>query len=197
MWPTSGCRITFMRPNKSRSRAGFTLAELMVATALSVIVLAAVVWASLFASRGFVAIGNYRNLAATSRNALDKITQQIRQTDFLKSYTSSSLVFQTTDPISNVTNTLTFAYNSGTSTLTQTLGSSNTVLLTNCSSFHYDLYQRNPTATTNNDLISLITTNQPSLVKAIDFTWICSETAYGKVYNSQDVQSARVVIRKQ
>jgi Tfp pilus assembly protein PilW len=173
------------------------MAELLVATALGCMVLAAVLWASLYTTRSFVVLGNYRNLAAGSRNALDKMTQQIRQVDHLSSYSANSLVFQTTDPFSGTTNALTFTYDSSALTLTQTVGTTNTALLTNCSYFHFDLFQRNPVNGTNGgDLMPLISSNQASLVKAIDLTWICSETAYGKTYTSQDVQSARVVIRK-
>jgi hypothetical protein len=144
-----------------------------------------------------VVLGIYRNLAADSRNTLDKMTQQIRQVDHLSSYTANSLVFQTTDPISGAVNALTFTYDSNKLTLTQTLGTTNTALLTNCSYFHYELLQRNPVNGTNGgDVMPLISSNQPALVKAIDLTWICSEAAYGKIYSSQDVQSARVVIRK-
>ena len=58
-------------------------------------------------------------------------------------------------------------------TLTRAYGSSSNVVMSNCTYFHFDLYQRNPSPTNGGDLTPLLSTNVPKNVKAIDFTWIC------------------------
>lgn len=199
------CKIT---STNDRPRAGMTLVEMMMGLGVGGLVLAAVMGTSTFTSRSFVAMGNYCDLNASGRNSLDSLSQDVRQADFLASYTTNStsttnaLIFQTTDPISGAKFTLAYTYDSRAQTLTRSisaLGSAvvtNTMLLTNCAYFHYDLYQRNPALTNGGDLVFLISTNQPSLVKALDLTWVCSRTVMGMTYNSEDVQASRVVIRK-
>jgi hypothetical protein len=180
----------------NRSRAGFTLVETMVATGLGCLVLVVVLWTGIFASRSFTAVGNYREMESQSRIALDKLSRDIRQVDGLTNYSSTFLGFQTTDPNSGVKYALTYTYNTNLLKLTRVYGTETNVLMTNCTYFHFDVFQRNPSLTNGGDLVALISTNQPGLVKAVDFTWICSVSNYGQIYNSQDVQSARVVIRK-
>lgn len=181
-----------------------TLVEMMIGLGVGGLVLAAVMGTSIFTSRSFVAMGNYCDLDASGRNSLDSMSQDIRQADCLSSYSyaTNTLVFQTTDPTSGSKANLTYTYNSSAQTLTRSLGLqgsslvTNTILLTNCTYFHFDLYQRNPALTNGGDLVFLISTNQPSLVKALDLTWVCSRTVLGMTYNSEDVQASRVVIRK-
>ena len=59
-------------------RAGFTLAEYLVATSIGLLVLAAamVLWA--FGSRTCASLLGYVELSSTSKNALDRVGQQIR-----------------------------------------------------------------------------------------------------------------------
>ena len=185
----------FTARNNCRSK-GFTLVEMMVATGLGCLVLVVVLATSIYASRSFASMGNYRDLESRSRIALDKMSRDIRQADKLTNYSSTFLGFQTTDPITGVQSPLTFTYNTTTKKVTQVFGTETNVMMTNVTYFKFDLFQRNPSATNGGDLVALISTNQPDLAKAIDFTWISTDTNYGRVYNSQDVQSARVVVRK-
>src|SRR5256885_10873198 len=61
------CTIT-STPNKARCQA-MTLVELMVATGVGSVVLAAVMALSLFSARSFAALGNYVDLDIKSRTA--------------------------------------------------------------------------------------------------------------------------------
>lgn len=180
----------------NHGRAAFTLVEMMVATGLGCLMLTALLWTSLFTARGFAAVGNYRDLESKSRIALDQISYDIRQANQLTNYTSTALIFSTTNPTNSNTYSLSYQYDTNALTLTRVYNGSTNIILSNCTYFHFDLYQRNPTLTNGGNLESLISTNQPSLVKAIDLTWICSQTMFYQTINSEDVQSARVVIRK-
>lgn len=168
----------------------------MVAVGLGMLMLAALLSCSIFSAKSFAALQNYRDLEAESRFTMDKISQDIRQTDYLTNYTSTSLVFRTTDPNTSNKYVLSYRYDPAQTTLTRAYGSSSNVVMSNCTYFHFDLYQRNPSPTNGGDLTPLLSTNVPKNVKAIDFTWICQKTIYGQTYSSEDVQSARVVIRK-
>lgn len=195
------CKTT---STNKRSRAGMTLIEMLMSVAVGSLVIAGVTSSSVFTSRDFVAIGNYCDMNTAGRYTLEQMAADIRQADFLSSYTTNALVFQTTDPTTGSTNVsyLTYTYNPAQQTLTRSLGlqgsiaTTNTMLLTNITYFRFDLYQRNPQMTNGGDLVPLISTSQPNLVKAVDLSWICSRFVVGVIRNSDDVQSARVVIRK-
>jgi prepilin-type N-terminal cleavage/methylation domain-containing protein len=180
---------------RTRQR-GMTLVEILIATGLGSLVMATVMSFALFSGRSFSMMTNYVRMDMKSRNALDRMSQDIRQVDFLASYSSTSLVFQTTDPIKGNVLPLAFKYDPAKQTLTRTLGTTNTVLLTQCPYYHFDLYQRNPSLTNGGDLVRLISTNQPGLVKAIDLAWVCATGVLGATNNTDNLQSARVVIRK-
>lgn len=184
-----------------------TVVEMLISVGIGAMVLAGVMGTGVFTSRSFVAMGNYCDLNAKGRNSAGYITEDIRQADYLVSYTNtattSALVFQTSDPY-NPSNhyTLTYAYSPAAQTLTRTLGPvgstlvTNTILLANCTYFHFDLYQRNPSLTNGGDLYSLAASDQPQFVKAVALSWTCSRAVLGVLQDSENVQSAPVVIRK-
>jgi hypothetical protein len=187
------CRIT---STAQKTNAAYTLLEMSVAMGLGMVILAALLMASVFSARSFAALQNYRDMESKSRITLDKLSQDIRQTDYLSNYTTTNLAFQTTDPTTSNKYILNYTYSTNALTLTRLYGTNSTIVMSNCTYFHFDLFQRNPTQTNGGDLVTLISTNSASYVKAIDFTWICQEQIYGQTYSSEDVQSARVVIRK-
>jgi hypothetical protein len=173
-----------------------TLVETLIALGLGSLVLSTVMSFTGFTARSFGSLGCYYSINSESRAALDRMTRDIRQTDFLTSYTANKLVFQTTDPNSTNRYTLAYTYSPGAGTLTRTFNGNSTLLLTDCTCYHFDLYQRNPSLTNGGELVSLISTNQPRLVKAIDISWVCARTLQKRTNNTEVVQSARVVIRK-
>src|SRR5437016_12492411 len=108
------CTITSTR-NKSGCRA-MTLVEVLIATGVGSIVLAAVMTLSLFSARSFAALGNYVDLDIKSRTALDTMSSDIRQADKLTSASSTQLKFQTTDPNTSNTVAIVYTYNPATQT---------------------------------------------------------------------------------
>ena len=107
-----------------------TLVELMVATGVGSIVLAAVMALSLFSARSFAALGNYVDLDIKSRTALDQMSSDIRQADKLTAASSTSLTFQTTDPNTSNTVSLVYTYNPATQIQTRTYNGQTTTNLT-------------------------------------------------------------------
>src|SRR2546421_7053201 len=136
------CTIT-STPSKARCQA-MTLVELMVATGVGSIVLAAVMALSLFSARSFAALGNYVDLDIKSRTALDQMSSDIRQADKLTAATTNSLTFQTTDPNTSNTVSLVYTYRPSAQTLTRTYNGQTTTNLTGCTSLQFSIFQRNP-----------------------------------------------------
>lgn len=193
------CKIT---STDKRPCSGWTLVEMLIGMGVGGLVLAGIMGTTIFTSRSFVAVGNYCDLNATGRNSAGYISSDIRQANYLVSYTTNMLVFQTTDPYSLSNAVLTYAYDPVAQTLTRSLGLqggtlvTNTILLANCTYFHFDLYQRDPTATNGGDLVAFSAPTPTNLVKALDLSWTCSRTVLGMTHDSENVQATRVVIRK-
>ena len=168
----------------------------MVALGVGSVVLAGFMATSIFAARSFVAMGNYFDLSSSGQYALDRLSRDIRQSDYLSNYTTTSFSFQTTDPISGNRSVLTYTYDPTNQTLVRTLGPQSDLLLEDCVNYQFVLFQRDPALTNGGDLIAFIPTNSLALIKAIEVSWTCARTNLGASRNFMDAQSARIVIRK-
>ena len=173
-----------------------TLPEVMIGLGVSSMVIVIAMAITFYSTRSFAAMTNYVELDRTSRNALDRITSDIRQADKLTSFSTNQLVFQTTDPNSGATNSLTFDYSPGNKTLSRTLNGQTTVLLKGCDLWQPKMYQRN-TITNSFDQYMVEDTNRPDLCKSMVLTWSCSRTVPGSPVNTENIQSTKIVIRKQ
>jgi prepilin-type N-terminal cleavage/methylation domain-containing protein len=173
---------------KPHTRHGFTLVEVMVAAAISSLMMLVLASFTSFGAHSCAALANYADLETRSRSTLDRMTQQIRQCRGLISSTSTSLVFKKADG-----SLLEFSYDPNARTLICVTGGTSTVLLTGCDYFNFDLFQRNPVAGTYDVYPMAI----PGTCKLIQLTWICSRTLLGARINTESVQSAKIVIRKQ
>jgi len=169
------------------SSRAFSLVETSIGTAIGSIIMAAVMSLFIFGSRSFVAMGNYMDLDRTSRNALDRMSRDIRQTRSLQSYASNQLVFVDYD-----TNLLTFSWNKDTGQLTRTKGGQTTTLLTQCDYLNFHICQRNPIP---GAFDFYPATNNASIGKLVDLSWRCSRKILGAKINTESVQTAKIVIR--
>ena len=189
------CTITSYSLKRDRRR-GMTLVELQIASAISVILFAAVMALAFYTARSFAAFTNYVDLDANSRNALDVMSSEIRQADLLTAASSSSLNFQTTDLATAVKHTIKYAYDPDKKQLTRVFdGGAPEVLLSECSFLQFATFQRNTTPVLESAFVP-VPTSQPNLCKVVQMTWICSRRILGKAANTESVQSAKVVIRK-
>jgi hypothetical protein len=152
-------------------------------------VIAAVMIFTLFATRSFIALGNYNDLDKTSRNALDRLSREIRQTDALTAYTTNQLTFRDYDGA-----TLIYKWTppSGSTVgrLDRIKNSTTTTLLTQCDFLNFGISQRNPS----NGFAFYPTTNLSS-VKLIDMNWRCSRKILQLKVNIESVQTAKIVMR--
>ena len=186
------------QPPGNRHRSGATLAETMVAMGLGSIVLVAILAISLFSARSYAALVNYVDLDNFSRSALDEMTSEIRQADFLVSGSATSMRFRFTNPTNAAAQwDVNYVYNPSARTLTRIQGISRRILLEECDFLEFTYYRRNP-ATNSFDLY--LTAPEPlvdpSICKAVQMRWICSRQIMQQAVNTESVQSARVVIRK-
>jgi prepilin-type N-terminal cleavage/methylation domain-containing protein len=179
--------------------AGFTLVEMMVAVAAGLLLIGAVVSLGIFTSRSFYMMGNYTNLDAESRNAVDILGREIRNSSQLTSYGTGNPAFLQLNNASAGTSDI-IVYNSTLRTLVlYTINNStstvvlNKTLLTNCDIFNFSIYNRAPNVTSTN--ITFYAATNASACKVINFSWKCSRTIFGTKLNTESVQTAQINLR--
>lgn len=82
-----------------------TLVEILIASALGTMILAAAGSLMVYNARSLAALSNYADLDRYSRGAVDKLSQDIRQSTDLISFTTTELQFNSSRGRSNITYT--------------------------------------------------------------------------------------------
>ena len=181
------CKTTSTRTRRRR-QAGWTLAEFAIGSGVASVLFMAVASLSLYSGRAFAAMTNYIDLDNYSRNALDRMSREIRQTQSLTSFSNTHLTFKDFD-----NGVLTYQYDPQARQLTRTKDGQSEVFLEECDFLKFSIYQRNPV----NGTYDQYPTATATTCKLVQLSWICSRTILGAKINTESVQSAKIVIRKQ
>ena len=181
--------MDFKTTSINQRRAGVTLIEMAIGIGIGSIVLMILGSLSSFTARSLAGLANYSDLDQASRSALDTMSQQIRQTRRVIEGTTNRLVFEDSDG-----GTLQFSYDAGSRTLRRIKnGVGSKALLSNCDNLTFSMYQRNPVAGS----YDVYPTASPATCKLIQLRWTCSRDLLKSKFNTESVQSAKIVIRKQ
>jgi hypothetical protein len=202
------CKNISIDAGRPAARA-FTLIELLVWMGVASLVLVALLATSAFAGRSFFALANYAELETKSRIALDQLSRDIRQMEYLTNFgttfissphTASSIVTNSISlaptPGAGSNAWIRYTFNPFTKTLTRSSNNTHRVILKGCDYLNFGLFQRNQVS----GQFQPIPTVNPSEVKLIEVQWVCSRTMLAEVgvrTNSESVQSAKFVIRRQ
>jgi type II secretory pathway component PulJ len=183
-----------------RAKGGWTLAEMIVATGVFSISGLALASLFVFGIRSFAAMSNYAILDKANRQAMDKLTAEVREAVKVTAYSNNppALTIMNPDGVS-----VTYSFDPNTKRMLRST-SDGTVqtLLTNCSLLNFSLFQRNPSNSfgiySASNVLVQATGDWMHQVKAVELTWKTSMTISPTAnVNSENVQTARVVIRKQ
>lgn len=181
----------------AKSKAGaWTLVELMVAVGIFSISGLALATIFMFCIRSFAAMTNYATLDMCNRHAMDVATSEIRQAQRVLSFSSNATSTSLTILNGSGVN-VTYAFDSTRQQFTRNDGNSK-VMLTNCNLVAFGLFVR-PPVSNSFDMYPLSTgSNWQQQVKTIQLTWKTSMNLCPSAQiNSEDVQTACIVIRKQ
>jgi len=165
----------------------------MVALGVAGILLMALVSFTMFSSRSFAALFNYVDLDDANRVAMDQLSRDIRQANRVSGFGSTWLTLESTDPSSGTPNSIQYAYNSLARNLKRTQNGSIRVVLSECDTLKFDVCQRNPIGGS----YDVYPAGDTNTAKVIDVSWVCSRSLFGRKENTESVQTARIVIRKQ
>jgi type II secretory pathway pseudopilin PulG len=196
---TEGKRLGFETAGRSlrpaRKQSGWTLPEMLIGMSLGTLILGSVISSYVGMQRSLDATMNYQELDRQSRNALDLITMDIRETVSLTSFATNRLTFTNQDG-----SVLSYDWD-GTNILSYSNASTTLdgcprggVLLRGCNFLKFSVFQRNPSNGTTMTFWPAPITN-PALAKVIIMDWTCRRTNYTTITDSESVQSAKVVMR--
>jgi Tfp pilus assembly protein PilW len=168
-----------------------TLVEMTVSVVIGAIIMGAALALVIFSAKTYSSIADYDDLNRKGRNALDLISQDVRQSQHLSSYVSNSTsqVITFTNMPGSTPTYFNYTYSQG--NLTRNWGTQSSVLISNIISLSFSFYQRNPS---NN--YTFIPTTDPTLAKLISVSWICTKPGFGSAPgDTEDFQEAKVVVR--
>jgi hypothetical protein len=182
------CRITSTRTAQLLSARGILLAEAMVALAVTAVIILAVTAFSEFSGFSIASLYNYSDLDNANRHAIDQITRDVRQANRVKNCTANVLVLEDADGLE-----ISYAYDPAAQTVARLRAGTRTVMLKECRRMSFTLGQRN-TQPGGYDVYPAAT---PATAKVVNVAWMCSRKILGTHENTESVQTARIVIRKQ
>lgn len=169
-----------------RRQSGLTLAELLIASGLGSLFMALAMGLFSFSNRSLASFSNYVALERQSQHALDIISKDVRQVAKLKSNSSTSLTFTDYDGAD-----LCYTYSPSAKTLSRIKGATSEILLEGCDNLTFAIMQRN-TLQSSFDQFPAATADT---CKLLQLTWNCSRKILGLNLNTENMQSAKIVIR--
>ncbi len=179
------CKITCTN-RSGRSKHGFTLVEVMVSSAIGLIVATALASLTYFTSRSFVAATNYTDLGLYSRMGLDKMSRTIRQQVQVTSFATNSITLQDQSGLRT-----SYIYNPTARTLVSVSAGQTNTILTQCDTLQFWIYQRTPKSNSFDCYDPAYVTN----AKLVQVTWNCSRTILSAKVNTEAMESAKICLR--
>ena len=181
------CKLTSTRARQQR-RAGTSLVEALVAIGVTGLIMLALASLSMVSGRSFAAFANYVDLDSANRTAMDTLTRDLRECNKVTSFNATQLVIEDSDGFS-----ITYNYNASQHTFTRTRNGVVKTLLSGCDALSFTIAQRNPV----NGSYDVYPAATAATAKVVNVSWNCSRTVLGFKANTENVQTARIVIRRQ
>ncbi|MFN7138882.1 MAG: PilW family protein [Limisphaerales bacterium] len=179
-------------PGKKGWSRGFTLVEMMIALAIAGLLGVVIVTSVIYSARSYASMVNYIDLDQKSRVALDTIVLDVRGAvrvvSCVSNQTTASLTVELVggDEVS-------YVYDRAARTLSREAGGVERVLLRECDNLEFHMFQRTSLTDSNNKFHP----SGAAHCKLIEVNWICSRKILGRTWNTESVQTARIVLRNQ
>jgi Tfp pilus assembly protein PilW len=179
----------FFKSSGLHGKRGFALLETTIAAGIATVIVLVLCTFAIFSGHSFAALFNYVDLDDANRIAMDRITRDVRQANRVKAATAVTLTLEDADSTE-----INYQYNPTTRVVTrQKTGRPMETLLTECDRLLFTLGQRNPVGGT----FDVYNPSSMDVVKVVNVSWRCSRKIFGRIANTESVQTARIVIRKQ
>lgn len=179
-----------------KTRRAWTLVEMMVAVGVFSLSGIGLMGLYLFSVKSMASMYNYCLLDQYNRQAMDQLTREIRQATMVLNYTTNSISIQAANDDGS-TSTVSYSFLPSTQKMLRTSSDGTTkVLLNDCSLLSFQLFTRCPSNGVFGSFPVAIN-NWSNTVKVLQLTWKTSMSLPGGIVNSENIQTARIVIRKQ
>jgi hypothetical protein len=166
---------------------------LLISAGIGSILVASIAALSLYGARSFSVIGNFADMEADSRQALDLLSREFRQASAVVDCQTNQAVKYISLANTTLGTTAKVTWDSELRTVTLTAHGSDRLLLEECDYWDVKLYQRMVVISPTNVAFSgAATTND---CKAIEMSWRCSRTNQGQHLNTESIQRAYLVLR--
>jgi hypothetical protein len=165
------------------------LVEAMMSIGIMGLIMLVLVSISVFSGRSFVAMANYVDLDDKNRIAIDTLTRDLRSCNRVFYCTTNFLALEDSDGWF-----VYYIHSPTTKTLARYKASQVTTnLLSGCENLVFSLGKRNSLPGT----LDQYPAATASEAKVVDVRWNCSRSILGVKANTEAVQTAKIVIRKQ
>jgi hypothetical protein len=181
-------KTTFIRNEGFRNTSGSSLVEAMIAIGVTGLLMLVLANVSMLSGRMFVSFVNYVDLDDSNRLAMDTLTRDLRECQRVVSCSGTQLRIE--DPDGFI---VTYVFDSAAGTFRRSEAGISKELLTGCDSLLFTLGTRNPNGST----FEVETAPNVDLAKVVFVSWKCSRTILGRKATTENVQTARIVIRRQ
>ena len=184
-------KVTSTEARRRQSTSGALLLEAIMAIGITALLMLALVAVSVFSTRSFTALFNYVALDDANRLAVDQLTRDVRECNNVSACSTNVLTVVDSDGFN-----LSYNYSPTAKTLTRVKNGVSKVLLTECDTMTFTLGKRNPVSGTY-DIYPVPSASEITEAKVVNVAWTCSRSILGVKQNTESVQTARIVIRKQ
>ena len=181
-------KIIVTSSRRRRRSGGTTLMETVFAMGITGMILLVLVAISMLSQGTIVSFANYVDLNGANRIAMDTLTRDVRQSHRVTACTNNMLTLEDSD-----NGVITYSYSAVTRTLDRLKDGNARTLLRGCDLLTFNIAQRNPIGGS----YDVYPSATPDTAKVISVAWNCSRTVLGQRVSSENVQSARIVIRQQ
>jgi prepilin-type N-terminal cleavage/methylation domain-containing protein len=180
-----------------KTRRAWTLVEMMVAVAVFSLSSMSLMGIYVYSVKSMASMYSYALLDAYNRQAMDLLTREVRQSKKVISYTTNSITILTANDDGSDGPQVTYAFSPSSKKMIRTSqDGSSKMLLDNCSLLKFDLFTRCPSNAVFGSF-PVATNNWQQTVKVLQLTWKTQIVQPSGIANSENVQTARIVIRKQ
>ena len=178
-----------------RAKQAWTLVEIMMAAGIFSLVGMALMGTYLFSVKSMASMYSYSLLDQYNRQAMDQLTREIRQSKKVLAYTTNSVTILAAND-DGTTSKVIYSFNPTSKKMVRTSPGTSKVLLNDCSLLSFQLFTRCPSNAVFGSF-PVATGDWQQTVKVLQLTWKTSMSLPSVVVNSENVQTARIVIRKQ
>ena len=162
--------------------------EMLFAFLITGLVVFTLVGMSISSGRNFAAYANYVELNDANRLAMDTVTRDLRECNRVLSAGTNFIYIEAGDG-----QPLLYSHVASTKTVRRWKNGVSKEILKGCESMRFQLLQRNPIGGS----YDVYPTATPATAKVVDVAWNCSREILGIKANTENVQTARIVIRRQ